>query len=108
MNIDETKFPARDRMNSRMVRQVRYTGPASYVAGGDPVNATADLGMSEVWAVFGQIGNNGGTVSTAIRIPFLDYATQKIMWFIPNTGAEVAGAVDLSGFTGTITFYGKG
>jgi len=108
MNISETSFPARDRLNSRMVRQVRYTGPSSYVAGGDPVNASNELGMGEVWAVFGQIGNNGGTVSTAIRVPFFDYAAQKIMWFIPNTGAEVAGAVDLSGFVGTLTFFGKG
>jgi hypothetical protein len=95
-------------MNDRLARQVRYTGPASYVAGGDPVNASGDLGMGEVYAVEGRIGNNGGTVSTAIRIPFFDYAAQKIMWFIPNTGAEVAGAVDLSGFAGTLTFYGKG
>jgi len=106
MNIDETKFVARDRMNDRLVRQVRYTGPALYVAGGDPVNAPTELGMGEVYAVLGNIGNNGGTVSTAILVPFFDYVTQKIMWFVPNTGAQASG--DLSGFVGTLTFFGKG
>lgn len=105
MTLDETKFPARDRMNDRVVRQVRYTGPASYVAGGESVNATNDLGMSEVYSVHGTIGNNNGLVPTAIRLPMLDYVNQKLLWFVPNTGAEASG--DLSGYTGTLTFYGK-
>lgn len=106
MTLSETSFPARDRMNDRMVRQVRYTGPAAYAAGGESVNATNDLGMAEVYAVYGNIGNNGGTVSSAIRLPVFDYATQKLQWFVPNTGAEASG--DLSGFVGTLTFFGKG
>jgi hypothetical protein len=57
MNLDETKFPARDRLNDRLVRQVRYTGPNPYVAGGDPVNGPTELGMGEVYAVFGNINN---------------------------------------------------
>jgi hypothetical protein len=108
MTLSETSFPARDRLNDRMVRQVRYTGPASYATGGEAVNSSADLGMAEVYAVEGCIGNLSGAVSTAIRVPFLDYANQKVQWFVPNTGAEVAGAVDLSTFVGTLTFYGKG
>lgn len=108
MNISESSFPARDRMNDRMVRQVRYTGPASYATGGESVNATADLGMAEVYTVVGEIGNVGGAVSTAVRVLHFDYANQKLQWFIPNTGAEVAAAVDLSGFSGVLTFYGKG
>lgn len=101
MTLDETKFPARDRWNDRMVRQVRYTGPAAYVAGGDPVNATTELGMAEVYAVEGTIGSG-----TAVRVPFFDYVNQKIQWFVPNTGSEASG--DLSAYSGTLTFYGKG
>lgn len=108
MTLSETSFSARDRLADRMVRQVRYTGPASYAAGGDPVNAPTELGMGEVYVVVGEIGNVSGAVSTAIRLPHFDYANQKIQWFIPNTGAEVAGAVDLSGFSGVLTFFGKG
>lgn len=106
MTVAETSFPARDRLNDRMMRQVRYTGPAAYAAGGESVNASADLGMAEVYAVYGEIGNVGGAVSTAVRILHFDYANQKLQWFVPNTGAEASG--DLSGFSGVLTFYGKG
>jgi len=101
MNIDETKFVARDRMPDRLVRQVRYTGPALYVAGGDPVNAPTELGMAEVYAAYGNISNG-----TAVLINVFHYTTQKLAWFVPNTGAEFAG--DASAYTGTITFFGKG
>lgn len=104
MNISETSFPARDRLNDRMVRQVRYTGPASYATGGDPVAATTDLGMGEVFAVTGSLIGSG----SAVRLVFFDYTNQKLQMFVPNTGAEVANAVDLSGFSGVLTFYGKG
>ena len=106
MTLSETSFPARDKTATRMIRQVRYTGPASYAAGGEAVNGPTELGMGEVYGVKGTIGNNNGAVSTAIRIAHFDYANQKIQWFVPNTGAEASG--DLSGYTGTLTFYGKG
>ncbi len=105
MNTDETKFPARDRLNDRMVRQVRYTGPASYATGGDPVNASTELGMGGVYAVEGNITSGSGG---AVRVLAFDYVNQKLIWFVPNTGAEVANAQDLSTFSGTLTFYGKG
>ena len=106
MTLDETKFPARDRLNDRLVRQVRYTGPAAYVAGGESVNASADLGMAEVYAVVGNLGNASGVASTAILVPFFDYTNQKLQWFVPNTGAEASGS--LAAFVGTLTFFGKG
>ena len=103
MTLNETSFPARDRWNDRLVREVRYTGPASYATGGDPVNASSDLGMGEVFGVYGIISDG-----SAVRVPWLDYPNQKILWFIPNTGAQVAGAVNLSTFSGTLLFTGKG
>lgn len=101
MNLDETKFPARDRLNDRMVRQVRYTGPAAYAAGGDPLNPSTELGMAEVFAAVGNISNG-----SAVLINTFHYTTQKLAWFVPNTGAEASG--DLSAYVGTITFFGKG
>lgn len=103
MTLNETSFPSRDRMSDRMVREVRYTGPASYATGGDPVNATSDLGLGEIFGVYGTISSG-----TAVRVPWFDYPNQKILWFVPNTGAEVAAAVDLSTFSGTLLFTGKG
>lgn len=103
MNISVTSFPAYDRWNTRLVRELRYTGPASYVTGGDPVNASSELGLGEVYGVYGIISSG-----SAILVPFFDYANQKILWFVPNTGAQVANGVDLSTFSGTLLFTGKG
>lgn len=104
MTLSETSFPARDRLNDRMVRQVRYTGPASYATGGESVNSAADLGMGEVYGVSGGVISDGSTT----RLLWFDYANQKLMWFVTSTNAEVANATNLSTFVGVLTFYGKG
>lgn len=101
MSIDETKFPARDRLNDRMVRELRYTGPAAYPAGGDPINPSNDLGMAEIYGVYGMLTNG-----SAIRIPVWDYANQKLLLFVPSSGAEASG--DVSAYSGTLMFHGKG
>lgn len=104
MTLNETSFPARDRLNERLVRQVRYTGPTSYATGGDPVNGPTELGMGEVYAVSGNIISDGVTT----RIAWFDYVNQKLVWFVPSTNAEVANTTNLSTFVGVLTFYGKG
>lgn len=104
MTTDRTSFVARDRMNDRMVMQLKYTGPASYATGGESVAASNDLGMAEVYAVAGAVISDG----SAIRIGFFDYTNQKLVWYVPNTGAQVANGVDLSTFSGYLTFFGKG
>lgn len=102
MTLTTTSFPMRDRLNDRMVVEARYAGPAAYVAGGDPVNSATELGMAEVYGAYGLVISNG----SAIRVGVFVYSTQKLQWFVPNTGAEASG--DLSAFTGTICFHGKG
>ena len=102
MTYDLTQFPARDRLNDRLVREVVATGPASYATGGDVLNPTNDLGMGTVFGVYGVL-----TDGSAIRIPVLNFTTQAVQFYIPNTGAEVANGVDLSGFSGTLIFTGK-
>lgn len=105
--IDETKFAARDRLNDRLVREVRYTGPSAaaggYVTGGDPIGP-GDVGMGDIFGVYGGFLSNG----TSIVIPVWNYTTQKLQFWVPNTGVEVANAVDLSAYSGTILFTGKG
>lgn len=96
-----TNFPRRDRWNNRMVYEVQYTGPASYPAGGDPISGPVDLGLGEIFGVYGVISSGA-----AVRIAFWDYTNQKLQFFVPNTGAEAAG--DLSTFAGTLLFTGKG
>ena len=103
MNINMTapNFPARDRMNDRLVMEVQYTGPAAYVAGGDAYTPGTDLPAGEVFGVYGHISDG-----SAVRIGWWNYTTQKLLWFVPNTGAEAAG--DLSTFNGTLLFTCKG
>lgn len=99
--VSLTSFPARDRTATRLLQQVRYTGPASYVAGGDPI-AGSDLGGGgDIYSVQCIISNG-----SAIRIGHWDYANQKLLFFVPNTGAEASG--DLSGYTGVLTVTLKG
>ncbi len=92
-------FPARDRLNDRMVREVRYTGPASYAAGGDTALA-ADVGLSQIYGVYGVITNG-----SAVRVAIWNFTTQALQFFVPNTGAEASG--DLSGYTGTLLVTGR-
>jgi hypothetical protein len=95
-----TNFPFRDKFQDRLVREVQYAGPAAYVAGGDPI-AGSDLGCGEIFGVYGILSSG-----SAVRIPWWDYTNQKLVLFVPNTGAEAAG--DLSTFTGTLLFTCKG
>jgi hypothetical protein len=102
MTLDLTLAPMAVASTTRR-KIVGYTGPASYVTGGDPVSPQDDLGWGKVYAVLGAIITDG----SAIRVGVFDPAASTLVWFIPNTGAEVAGAVDLSTFTGRLEFVGQ-
>lgn len=95
-----TNFPVHEKWMNRMVREVQVTG-GTYATGGEPVDAE-ELGLGTIFGVYGTISNG-----SAVLIPWFDYANQKILFFVPNTGAEVADALDLSGYSGTLLFTGK-
>lgn len=99
MAIDYDSFPGRDKLGDRIVREVRYTGPAAYVAGGD-ATPVADLGLSQIYGVYGTITNG-----TAVLVPIWDFTNQKLKFIVPNTGAEAAG--NLATYVGTLLFTGK-
>lgn len=80
-----------------------YTGPASYVTGGDSfVAGDANLGRILKWGAT-LARNAGGT----IYLLWYDATNAKVLWFVPSTGAQVANATDLSGFTAVIEVIGK-
>lgn len=80
---------------------VEYTGPASYVTGGDPV-VPAEVRMGRIFGVYGVISNG-----TAVYLVWYDVANQALMIFVPNTGVQVANGVDLSTFVGNLLFIGQ-
>lgn len=97
-------YRAEDGSNTKRRTQVRYAGPASYVAGGDPL-APGDVKLGQIHIV----GGGGGILAwngSAVRLVVWDSVNQKLVWYIPNTGAEVAAAQDLSAFTADVEITG--
>ena len=94
--LDLTTFRAEDLSSTKRRTQGIYTGPASYVAGGDPFVA-ADVKLGQLHLLV--FGGNAVNAALAQRILAVNYTTGVIIWVVPDTGVEVAGAVDLSGFT---------
>lgn len=102
--ITQTRSRCKDSAGIRSRRVLEITGPSSYVAGGDPVSASAVfLGKIEYFPPIAAV-NAGGTT---LRIAFYDYTNEKLVWFEPTTGVEVAAATDLSGYKQVIEVIGK-
>lgn len=75
-----------------------YTGPASYATGGDSLVAR-EVKLSHIHDVWATLAvNAAGTV----RLLLYDAANGTVLWYVPNTGAEVANGTDLSGYTAQI------
>jgi uncharacterized Ntn-hydrolase superfamily protein len=79
---------------------VDYTGPSTYVAGGDPVTPD-NVRMGKVFAVLGGILTNGTVVLNAAYVA----STGKLQIFVASTGVEATG--DLSAYTGRLEIVGQ-
>ena len=99
-------YPIPGGIGSRIVSVFEFTGPASYVA---MVNGTPPTGGQSLGAVgFGMkfiewmeagLSNNGQfTVEITYAGPTGATATVLARWIVSATGAEVAGATNLSTF----------
>lgn len=100
----ETAGRFRDVAGIRRRHLVHYTGPASYPAGGDPLTPT-DVGLGTIEFLGAEHAFHIWNGS-AVRICIYDVANEVLRIYIPNTGAEVAGAVDLSAFVGRFEVCG--
>jgi len=104
----------RDWSGIRARRVLRYNGPASYpAAGGDPFTpGAAFLGIIECFgggSSFIADDANGANPRLGIYTPNANPELGgTIRWFVPNTGAEVAGATNLSGYAVDFEIIGKG
>lgn len=97
--VDLTVAPGQ--VESTVRRQIAaYTGPETYAAGGDALDPAA-FRMGKIFAVLGAVITSG----SAIRVGVWDASTEKLMWFVPDTGAEASG--DLSTYSGSIEVVGQ-
>ncbi len=90
-----------DRWNNNRIRNGTYTGPVLYVAGGDLATLQTDFGFSRVNNVFLGLAWNG----TSVRLIVWDPTNKKIVWYVPETGAEASG--NLSAYVAQILVVGQ-
>ncbi len=83
-------------------RIFQYTGPASYVAGGDSL-VPAEVKLSQIDFISFENPVDG---TPACRHVTYDHANGNVIWF-DNAGAEIAAGVDLSTFSARAEFLGK-
>lgn len=102
LTLNTTNYAFRDRWNDALVRRATLTGPASYATGGIAIDNTNDFGWGETQSVSGVISN--GTTYYGL---YLDYTNQKIKVVDLANGTEVAGATNLSAFSGVIVATGR-
>ena len=94
-----------DSAGIRARRLVTITGPVSYSTGGDAL-AAVEVSLSEVEHFPDCVALNAS--NAAPRLVKYDRTNRKLMWFVPNTAAEVSGATDLSGYSFVVEVIGKG
>lgn len=100
--LNKTTIRYQDNAGVRRRRVVIYTGPASYATGGDAFTAS-DVSLGQLEFAPNAIAHSG----TATRLLAYDYTNAKYLWYVPNTGAEVAATTDLSAFTVRLEVAGK-
>ena len=89
--------------NRRTVTGI-YTGPALYVTGGDPISAN-DVGLSDIRELdFGLAADANGANPRLLR---LNAAGTKIMWYNPQTAAELVANAVLNGHTAVVRAVGR-
>jgi hypothetical protein len=81
-----------------------HTGPASYVPGGETINAS-DIGLAGgvdwLQAAYWSINQNTGVADYTLQVlwpynSFLQVSSAKLVWFVQSTGLEAAGGTNLS------------
>lgn len=103
MTIDKSAsaIPMHDKSADRLRKTIRFSGPASYATGGDPVTHN-DIGMGRVDVWLGNVVSNG----TVVLLTFYDRTTSKLKYF-DMAGAEVANATNLSTYFGFAEVIGR-
>ena len=96
-----TPVRTEDSAGIRDRRIYQYTGPASYVTGGDSL-VPADVKLSVIELVSFE---NPVSSTPACRHVTYDHANENVIWF-DQANAEIANGVDLSSFSARAEFIG--
>lgn len=93
-----------DRTEGALIRYGFYTGPASYVTGGETLNPE-ELALAKIHVLL--LAEAAISSSpTAIRFPRYSVIQKKLQWF-EATGNEVAAGTNLSTFGARFVVYGQ-
>lgn len=93
-----------DRSAMKLFKYLLYTGPVSYTTFGDTF-APADVGLGKIDFI-NPIGNAYSKANTTMYLLSWDQNSQTVVWYVPNTGAEVANGTNLSAYTVLIEAVG--
>lgn len=81
----------------------RYTGPSSYTTGGDSL-VPQELKLGQIAILLFELGiDSGGTI---YGLEY-DVDNEVVLWYVLDTGAEVANGTDLSGFNARFLAVGS-
>jgi hypothetical protein len=105
MPLDRTVGNYFDSSSSFLRRVAKWTGPASYVTGGEAVTAST-FGLGKIIAF---LSGPAVDAAGAMRLAVYNPTTGKVMWYVDGAAGfvEVAGAVNLSTFAAPIEVIGQ-
>lgn len=104
--IDRSIGAYHDSSNARMRKIGGYVGPASYVAGGDPISPT-DFGMGRIEHLDLGVATNGTLYRALVFLPNVATGGGVIRWLDATNGTEIAGGINLSAYTARFEAIGK-
>ena len=90
-----------DKSDAKSRRQGLYTGPSSYVTGGDSL-PPEQLALGRIDKIGFDVASNG----TDLRLVGYDYTNEKVKWF-DLAGAEIANGTNLSAYSARFEVIGK-
>ncbi len=85
---------------------IDYTGPSSYVVGGDSMSPQSFGFNSTIWELTGSVDQSD--TYYVVGRPLNNGVSQwQLVWFVVATGVEGAAAVNLSAYTVRLSAHGQ-
>lgn len=102
--VDFTQFRGEDESSTKRRMSGIYTGPASYVTGGDPL-LPGDVKLGQI-DILDFVTAADNPFTTAYNLVY-DYVNQKVIWLVQTTGLQVANATNLSTLSARFEAIGR-